>query len=44
LGRWTDAEQPLSEFIASQLGDLGEHLNALLGERLKGCVESKVNS
>ena len=33
LGRWTDAEQPLTEFIASQLGELGEHLDALLREK-----------
>ncbi|MBL8190606.1 MAG: SUMF1/EgtB/PvdO family nonheme iron enzyme [Acidobacteria bacterium] len=33
LGRWTDAEQPLPEFIASQLGDLGEHLDTLLQEK-----------
>lgn len=33
LGRWTDAEQSLPEFIASQLGELGEHLEALLQEK-----------
>ncbi len=33
LGRWTDAEQPLPEFIAAQLGGLGEHLELLLSEK-----------
>lgn len=33
LGRWTDADQSLPDFIASQLGDLGEHLDALLQEK-----------
>jgi formylglycine-generating enzyme required for sulfatase activity len=32
LGRWTDADQPLSDFIASQLGDLGASLDLLLAE------------
>ncbi len=30
LGRWTDEQQPLTEFIASQMGELGSHLHALL--------------
>jgi formylglycine-generating enzyme required for sulfatase activity len=30
LGRWTDAEQPLAEFIAGQLGELGSYLDVLL--------------
>ena len=30
LGRWTDAEQSLPDFIASQLGELGAHLDELL--------------
>ncbi len=33
LGRWTDAEQGLPEFIASQLGELGAHLDELLAAR-----------
>jgi hypothetical protein len=33
LGRWTDAEQSLNAFIASQLGDLGEHLELMLKEK-----------
>jgi formylglycine-generating enzyme required for sulfatase activity len=33
LGRWTEAEQSLPEFIASQLGDLGAHLDVLLHEQ-----------
>ncbi len=33
LGRWTDADQSLDAFIASQLGDLGEYLDALLSEK-----------
>lgn len=33
LGRWTDADQPLEDFIASQLGDLGAHLDLLLTEK-----------
>jgi formylglycine-generating enzyme required for sulfatase activity len=33
LGRWTEAEQGLPEFIATQLGDLGAYLKVLLGER-----------
>ncbi|MGH9801977.1 MAG: TIR domain-containing protein, partial [Blastocatellia bacterium] len=30
LGKWTDAEQTLTKFIASQLGELGDYLDALL--------------
>ncbi|MFN0112015.1 MAG: SUMF1/EgtB/PvdO family nonheme iron enzyme [Blastocatellia bacterium] len=30
LGRWTDAEQSLPEFIAAQLGELGQSLDLLL--------------
>jgi formylglycine-generating enzyme required for sulfatase activity/pimeloyl-ACP methyl ester carboxylesterase len=30
LGRWTDAQQSLTAFIASQLGELGAHLETLL--------------
>ena len=30
LKRWTDPEQTLSAFIVSQLGKLGDHLEALL--------------
>jgi len=33
LGRWTEADQSLSDFIASQLGDLGESLDLLLREK-----------
>ncbi|MGH9835037.1 MAG: SUMF1/EgtB/PvdO family nonheme iron enzyme [Blastocatellia bacterium] len=33
LGRWTDAEQSLPEFVASQLGDLGASLDLLLAEK-----------
>ncbi|MGE0130264.1 MAG: SUMF1/EgtB/PvdO family nonheme iron enzyme [Blastocatellales bacterium] len=33
LGRWTDADQPLNDFIASQLGDLGASLDLLLDEK-----------
>ncbi|MDX2029106.1 MAG: SUMF1/EgtB/PvdO family nonheme iron enzyme [Blastocatellia bacterium] len=33
LGRWTDADQPLDAFIASQLGDLGGSLETLLAEK-----------
>jgi hypothetical protein len=33
LGRWTEAEQPLHTFIASQLGDLGAYLDVLLTEK-----------
>jgi formylglycine-generating enzyme required for sulfatase activity len=33
LGWWTEAEQPLSAFIASQLGDLGDSLDLLLREK-----------
>ena len=33
LGRWTDAEQTLPEFIAAQLGDLGDCLDSLLKEK-----------
>jgi formylglycine-generating enzyme required for sulfatase activity len=33
LGRWTDPEQPLKGFIASQLGDLGDSLDGLLQEK-----------
>jgi formylglycine-generating enzyme required for sulfatase activity len=33
LGKWTDAGQSLPDFIASQLGDLGAHLNELLSEK-----------
>src|SRR5262249_1558236 len=33
LGRWTDADQSLPAFIASQLGDLGESLDLLLREK-----------
>ncbi len=32
LGRWTDAEQTLPEFVASQLGDLGAALDLLLAD------------
>lgn len=33
LGRWTDAEQSLPEFIAAQLGELGDYLDTLLTEK-----------
>jgi len=33
LGRWAEAEQPLAEFIAAQLGDLGAYLDVLLREK-----------
>jgi len=33
LGRWTDAEQSLQDFIASQLGELGAYLDVLLQEK-----------
>jgi formylglycine-generating enzyme required for sulfatase activity/pimeloyl-ACP methyl ester carboxylesterase len=33
LGRWTDAQQSLTAFIASQLGELGAHLDTLLNEK-----------
>jgi formylglycine-generating enzyme required for sulfatase activity len=33
LGRWTDPEEPLKDFIASQLGDLGNSLDGLLQEK-----------
>jgi formylglycine-generating enzyme required for sulfatase activity len=33
LGRWTEAEQPLAEFIAGQLGELGAYLDVLLREK-----------
>jgi formylglycine-generating enzyme required for sulfatase activity len=33
LGRWTDPDQPLQAFIASQLGDLGGYLDPLLSEK-----------
>src|SRR5262249_29368261 len=33
LGQWTAAGQDLAAFIASQLGDLGEYLEALLAEK-----------
>src|SRR5262249_42009479 len=33
LGRWTDAEQSLHDFIASQLGELGDYLDVLLQEK-----------
>ena len=33
LGRWTQAEQPLDQFIAAQLGELGDYLDVLLSER-----------
>ncbi|MFN0121314.1 MAG: SUMF1/EgtB/PvdO family nonheme iron enzyme [Blastocatellia bacterium] len=33
LGRWTAAEQPLPDFIAAQLGELGAHLDTLLREK-----------
>ncbi len=33
LGRWTDADQTLPDFIASQLGDLGDYLDLLLAEK-----------
>ncbi|MBX7213033.1 MAG: SUMF1/EgtB/PvdO family nonheme iron enzyme [Thermoflexales bacterium] len=32
LGKWTDAEQTLAKLIASQMGGLGAHLDALLTE------------
>jgi len=33
LGKWTERDQPLLEFIASQLGDLGAYLEELLAEK-----------
>ena len=33
LGKWTDDEQTLEKFIASQLDDLGAHLDRLLSEK-----------
>ncbi|RMG71792.1 MAG: TIR domain-containing protein [Chloroflexi bacterium] len=33
LGKWTDADQSLPDFIASQLGDLGAYLEPLLSEK-----------
>ena len=33
LGRWTDADQTLPEFIAAQLGELGDYLDVLLTEK-----------
>jgi formylglycine-generating enzyme required for sulfatase activity len=33
LGKWTDANQPLHDFIASELGTLGAYLDALLDEK-----------
>jgi formylglycine-generating enzyme required for sulfatase activity len=33
LGRWTDAEQSLQDFIASQLGEMGAYLDVLLQEK-----------
>lgn len=33
LGRWTEPEQSLTEFISSQLGDLGDRLDDLLREK-----------
>lgn len=33
LGRWTDADQSLQDFIASQLGELGAYLDVLLQEK-----------
>jgi predicted amidohydrolase len=33
LGRWTDAGQSLEDFIKSQLGKLGAHLDALLKKK-----------
>ncbi|MFN0087331.1 MAG: TIR domain-containing protein, partial [Blastocatellia bacterium] len=32
LGRWTDVNQPIADFIAAQLGDLGAYLDPLLTE------------
>ena len=32
LGRWTQADQPLKDFIAQELGALGAHLDALIAE------------
>ncbi|MBE2272227.1 MAG: TIR domain-containing protein, partial [Anaerolinea sp.] len=33
LGKWTEEAQPLSAFIAVELGGLGEHLDTLLNEQ-----------
>jgi formylglycine-generating enzyme required for sulfatase activity len=33
LGRWTEPEQPLIHFIASQMGDLGDSLHRLLQDK-----------
>lgn len=33
LGKWTDAEQSLHDFIASELGALGAYIDALLKEK-----------
>ncbi|MEQ8673151.1 MAG: SUMF1/EgtB/PvdO family nonheme iron enzyme [Aggregatilineales bacterium] len=33
LGKWTSAEQPLQDFIVSQLGDLGKYASTLLNEK-----------
>lgn len=33
LGKWTSADQSLRDFIASQLGNLGTHLDTLLSEQ-----------
>ncbi len=33
LGKWTKAEQTLPDFIASQLGELGDYLDALLSQK-----------
>ncbi|MFN7930054.1 MAG: TIR domain-containing protein [Blastocatellia bacterium] len=48
LGRWTEAEQSLSAFIAAQVGDLGAHLETLLKDKraallLDGLNELPVN-
>ena len=33
LGRWIEVGQPLGDFLASQMGELGSHLPALLAEQ-----------
>ncbi|MFZ4795556.1 MAG: SUMF1/EgtB/PvdO family nonheme iron enzyme, partial [Blastocatellia bacterium] len=33
LGRWTEADQPLPDFIAHELGPLGTHLDSLLRQK-----------
>jgi hypothetical protein len=33
LGKWTDEQQSLHDFIVAELGELGTHLDELLGEK-----------